>query len=64
LIEERHPLRRRQVLIGVSDDLGCLFYHLLENPMLCNIRHPCNTKPGTSHSKTATSLIRRTRGAL
>jgi hypothetical protein len=28
-----------EVLIGVSDDLGCLFYHLLENPTLCNIEH-------------------------
>jgi hypothetical protein len=28
-----------EVLIGVSDDLGCLFYHLLENPMLCYIEY-------------------------
>jgi hypothetical protein len=28
-----------EVLIGVSDDLGCLFYHLLENPTLCDIDH-------------------------
>jgi hypothetical protein len=28
-----------EVLIGVSDDLGCLFYHLLENPTLCDIEH-------------------------
>jgi hypothetical protein len=28
-----------EVLIGVSDDLGCLFYHLLENPTLCDIKH-------------------------
>jgi hypothetical protein len=32
------------VLIGVSDDLGCLFYHLLENPTLCDIKHQYNTK--------------------
>jgi hypothetical protein len=28
-----------EVLIGVSDDLGCMFYHLLENPTLCDIEH-------------------------
>jgi hypothetical protein len=28
-----------EVLIDVRDDLGCLFYHLLENPMLCEIEH-------------------------
>jgi hypothetical protein len=28
-----------EVLIDVRDDLGCLFYHLLENPMLCDIEH-------------------------
>jgi hypothetical protein len=38
-----------EVLIDVRDDLGCLFYHLLENPILCNIEHPYNTKPGTDH---------------
>jgi hypothetical protein len=26
-----------EVLIGVRDDLTCLFYHLLENPTLCDI---------------------------
>jgi hypothetical protein len=26
-----------EVLIGVSDNLGCLFYHLLNNPTLCDI---------------------------
>jgi hypothetical protein len=26
-----------EVLIDLRDDLGCLFYHLLENPMLCDI---------------------------
>jgi hypothetical protein len=36
-----------EVLIGVSDDLGCLFYHLLENPTLCDIEHQYNTKSGT-----------------
>jgi hypothetical protein len=40
-----------EVLIGVSDDLGCLFYHLLENPTLCDIDHQYNTKSaaGPSH---------------
>jgi hypothetical protein len=28
-----------EVLIEVRDDLACLFYHLLENPMLCDIEH-------------------------
>jgi hypothetical protein len=28
-----------EVLIDVRDDLGCLFYHLLENPVLCEIEH-------------------------
>jgi hypothetical protein len=36
-----------EVLIGVSDDLGCLFYHLLENPTLCDIEHQYTTKSGT-----------------
>jgi hypothetical protein len=26
-----------EVLVDVRDDLGCLFYHLLENPLLCDI---------------------------
>jgi hypothetical protein len=39
-----------EVLIGVSDDLGCLFYHLLENPTLCDIEHQRNTKSGTGSS--------------
>jgi hypothetical protein len=30
-----------EVLITVSDDLDCLFYHLLENPFLCDIEHQC-----------------------
>jgi hypothetical protein len=35
-----------EVLIGVSDDLGCLFYHLLENPTLCDIEYQYGTKSG------------------
>jgi hypothetical protein len=38
-----------EVLIGVSDDLGCLFYHLSENPTLCDIEHEHNPKSGTSY---------------
>jgi hypothetical protein len=28
-----------EVLVAARDDLGCLFYHLLENPLLCEIEH-------------------------
>jgi hypothetical protein len=28
-----------EVLVAMRDDLGCLFYHLLENPTLCDIEH-------------------------
>jgi hypothetical protein len=38
-----------EVLIGVRKDLGCLFYHLLENPTLCDIEHQYNTKTGTGN---------------
>jgi hypothetical protein len=33
----------------VSDDLGCLFYHLLENPTLCDIEHQYDAKAGTGN---------------
>jgi hypothetical protein len=36
-----------EVLIDVRDDLGCLFYHLLENPMLCDIGYQYE-QPGVS----------------
>jgi hypothetical protein len=36
-----------ELLMGVSDDLGCLFYHLLQNPTLCDIEHQYNTNVGT-----------------
>jgi hypothetical protein len=39
-----------EVLIGVIDDLSCLFYHLSENPTLCDIEHQHNTKSGTGSS--------------
>jgi hypothetical protein len=36
-----------EVLVAVRDDLSCLFYHLLENPLLCDIEH---------RGKTATTI--------
>jgi hypothetical protein len=30
-----------EVLVAVRDDIGCLFYHLLESPLLCGIEHRC-----------------------
>jgi hypothetical protein len=45
-----------EVLIGVSDDVGCLFYHLLENPTLCDIEHQ-NIKK----SRTGANLKKRQR---
>jgi hypothetical protein len=40
-----------EVLIGVSDDVGCLFYHLLENPTLCDIDHQYSTDMGVHLNK-------------
>jgi hypothetical protein len=28
-----------EVMVAVRNDLGCLFYHLLENPLLCDLEH-------------------------
>jgi hypothetical protein len=40
LIEDVAPVAKGvEVLVAVRDDLGCLFYHLLENPLLCDIEH-------------------------
>lgn len=40
LIEDAASISKGvEVLIGVNNDLGCLFYHLLENPTLCDIEH-------------------------
>jgi hypothetical protein len=36
-----------EVLVDVRDDLGCLFYHLLENPLLCDIEQ----QPGVAAAK-------------
>jgi hypothetical protein len=36
-----------EVLIGVNDDLGCLFYHLLENPTLCEVEQHYHVNSGT-----------------
>jgi hypothetical protein len=43
--DEASIVKGVEVLIGVSDDLGYLFYHLLENSgVLCIIEHQYNTK--------------------
>jgi hypothetical protein len=48
LIEDAASITKGvEVLISVGDDIGCLFYHLLENPTLCDIEHQYNTKSGT-----------------
>jgi hypothetical protein len=53
LIEDAASIAKGvEVLISVSDDLGCLFYHLLENPTLCDIEHQYSTKSGTSNLTT------------
>jgi hypothetical protein len=40
LIEDVAPVAKGvEVLVAVRDDLGGLFYHLLENPLLCDIDH-------------------------
>jgi hypothetical protein len=45
LIEDTASIAKGvEVLIGVSDDIGCLFYHLLENPTLCDIEYQYSTK--------------------
>jgi hypothetical protein len=50
LIEDAASIAKGvEVLIGVSDDLGCLFYHLLENPTLCDIEHQYDAKAGTGN---------------
>jgi hypothetical protein len=36
-----------EVLVDVRDNLGCLFYHLLENPLLCDIEQ----QPGVAAAK-------------
>jgi hypothetical protein len=56
LIEDKASIVKGvEVLIGVSDDLGCLFYHLLENPTLCDIECSHNTKAGTGPPHPLTS---------
>jgi hypothetical protein len=50
LIEDAASIAKGvEVLIDVSDDLGCLFYHLLENPTLCDVEHEHNPKSGTGN---------------
>jgi hypothetical protein len=55
LIEDATSIARGvEVLIDVSNDLGCLFYHLLENPTLCDIEHRYNTlESGPRHHRTS-----------
>jgi hypothetical protein len=62
LIEDAGSIAKGvEVLVAVQDDLGCLFYHLLENPLLCELGHryvatgniadgpvPSNKRPRTS----------------
>jgi hypothetical protein len=51
LIEDAASIAKGvEVLVGVSDDLGCLFYHLLENPTLCDIEHQYE-QPGVPRAK-------------
>jgi hypothetical protein len=44
-----------EVLIDVSNDLGCLFYYLLVNPTLCVMEHQYNTKSETGSRYQRTS---------
>jgi hypothetical protein len=57
LIEDATSIARGvEVLIDVRNDLGCLFYHLLENPTLCDIEHQYGTKletAGRRHQRTS-----------
>jgi hypothetical protein len=44
-----------EVLVGVRDDLDCLFYHLRENPLLCDTEHSYSVNGtgvsnGTTHN--------------
>jgi hypothetical protein len=50
-----------EVLIGVSDDLGCLFYHLLENPTLCDIEHQYDNTKAKSGTGNCAHLNKRQR---
>jgi hypothetical protein len=49
-----------EVLIDVRDDLDCLFYHLLENPILCDIEHQYE-QPGASRAKGGSHGTKRVR---
>jgi hypothetical protein len=42
------------------NDLGCLFYHLLENPMLCDIERQYY-KPGVPTAKVGSHGTKRVR---
>jgi hypothetical protein len=47
-----------KVLIDVRDDLNCLFYHLLENPMICDIELQY-VQPGVPPSKSGSRSTKR-----
>jgi hypothetical protein len=49
-----------EVLTDVRDDLGCLFYHLLENPMLCDIEHQYE-QPGVQTARGGSHGTKRVR---
>jgi hypothetical protein len=54
LIEDAASIEKGvEVLVAVRDDLACLYYHLLENPLLCD-----SGAPSTKVSRRGTKRIR------
>jgi hypothetical protein len=49
-----------EVLVDVRDDLNCLFYHLLENPLLCDIERQYE-QPGVPAAKVGSHGTKRIR---
>jgi hypothetical protein len=41
-----------EVLVAVRDDLGCLFYHLLQNPLLCDLEKMAAFRSSASSPRT------------
>ncbi len=61
LIDDAGSIAKRvEVLIDVRDDLDCLFYHLLENPVLCDIEHQYE-QPGVPTAKGGSRGTKRAR---
>jgi hypothetical protein len=61
LIEDAGSIRKGvEVLLNVTDDLDCLFYHLLENPMVCDIEHQYE-QPGVPTAKGGSHGTKRAR---